>query len=208
MISGRDLAAAEGVGVGPGACVAGGRAADGVLGDLLAAGAENPTGVGQKAVGREVATEAAERAFGHARARRVVDVSGEAGVGVFDRAEPPLGVIKVRVDAVVGHIARRVVGEGRAIAGRHLVAGSSINHRAGGGHGVGRRRVGDGIGDALGCAVAKGVVAPAHRRAGEVVQRSRRGRGAIRAAGQPVEVRGLPLNHDKTVVEWGTAVLG
>ena len=47
--------------------------------------------------------------MGHARARRVVDVSGEAGVGVFDRAEPPLGVIKVRVDAVVGHIARRVV---------------------------------------------------------------------------------------------------
>ena len=55
--------------------------------------------------------------------------------------------------------------------------------------------------DILGGAVAEGVIDPAHRRAG-VIARSGR------AAGQPVEVRGLPLIHDKTVDEWGTAVLG
>ncbi len=30
--------------------------------------------------------------MGNARAGRAVDVSGEAGVGVFDRADAPLGV--------------------------------------------------------------------------------------------------------------------
>ncbi len=73
-------------------------------------------------------------------------------------------VIEVRVDAVVGHIARRIVNQPRAaIHAGDLIAAGSITHRGGGGH---------------------------------------------ENRGKPVEVRGLPLNHDKTVVEWGTAVLG
>ena len=53
---------------------------------------------------RKVATEAGQRPLGHANARRVVGIAGDAADGVLDGADAPLGVVEAQIEAVVSHI--------------------------------------------------------------------------------------------------------
>ena len=54
---------------------------------------------------RKVATEAGQRPLGHANARRVVGIAGDASDGVLQGADATFGVVEIRVEAIVGHIA-------------------------------------------------------------------------------------------------------
>ena len=179
VIGGQQLAGGPDVGVLPGHGVVSVHAH---LGDLLASGAEDVVAGGLEAVDAGIAGPGGDAALGHARAVGVVEVAGHHRHAGDRRAghsaDAALAIVEIRVEAVVGHIARRVVEE--LTAAVLAAAVDLISHiiiritRRGHGH-LGRSARN------LIRAVAEGVVIPVHLRAGIIARRRCSGQ-------QPVEV--------------------
>jgi len=79
----------------------------------------------------EVAAQRSQPQTGNANPRRIVDIPRDAANGVLDRANPPFSIVEIRVEPVVSHIPRRVIGQPRArIEARigDLIAGIVLRH--------------------------------------------------------------------------------